>query len=98
MLIEDKVMSGQVSSLIISTDTPNHEGSGQFDGAVILVRAGVICLKRGCIFKCSYNPMSYYETNADLKKAIDQIKGGYFTPATPDMFVDIANHLLYHDT
>lgn len=45
-----------------------------------------------------YNPMKYYEDNAELKKAIDQIKGGYFTPAIPNMFVDIANHLLYHDT
>ena len=42
--------------------------------------------------------MDYYETNPELKKAIDKIKGGYFTPATPNMFVDIANHLLYHDT
>lgn len=42
--------------------------------------------------------MTYYEANPELKKAIDQIKGGYFTPSTPSMFVDIANHLLYHDT
>ena len=42
--------------------------------------------------------MSYYESNPELKKALDQIKSGYFAPATPNLFVDIANHLLYHDT
>lgn len=45
-----------------------------------------------------YNPREYYERNTELKKAIDQIQGGFFSPNEPDAFKDIVNSLLHHDT
>ena len=46
----------------------------------------------------SYNPWSYYEANPELKKAVDQIRSGYFNTSSPSLFVEIADHLLHHDT
>ena len=45
----------------------------------------------------SYNPWSYYEADPELKKAVDQIKSGYFNTSSPSLFVEIADHLLHHD-
>ena len=45
-----------------------------------------------------YNPREYYETNPELKKAIDQINSGFFSPSEPSLFHDLTNHLLTHDT
>ena len=45
-----------------------------------------------------YNAKQYYDTNTELKQAIDQIMGGFFSPHDPDAFKDLANNLLYHDT
>lgn len=39
-----------------------------------------------------YNPREFYEKNAELKKALDQIRDGYFLPDQPHAFHDI-----YHD-
>eukprot|EP00794_Sanderia_malayensis_P020585 gene20585-22616_t len=44
-----------------------------------------------------YTPMDYYKKNPDLKKAIDQIRGGLFSPNNPDEYKDLVNELLYHD-
>ena len=46
---------------------------------------------------CSYNPHEYYEKNPELKQAIDQIGGGYFSPSQPGLFTDISNSLMYND-
>ena len=35
---------------------------------------------------------------AELKKAIDQIHGGHFSPATPDLFHPVTDPLLKYDT
>eukprot|EP00057_Strongylocentrotus_purpuratus_P025655 XP_011680129.1 PREDICTED: LOW QUALITY PROTEIN: glycogen phosphorylase, brain form [Strongylocentrotus purpuratus] len=45
-----------------------------------------------------YNPREFYEKNAELKQAIDQIQGGFFSPNDPGAFHDIVNSLLNHDT
>ncbi|XP_072169352.1 glycogen phosphorylase, brain form-like [Diadema setosum] len=45
-----------------------------------------------------YNPREYYEKNAELKQAIDQIQGNFFSPNNPGTFQDIVNSLLHHDT
>ena len=45
----------------------------------------------------SYNPVVYYNKNPELKKAIDQIKDGFFAPREPELFHDVASNLLEHD-
>lgn len=45
----------------------------------------------------SYNPRVYYEKNQELRKAIDQIKDGYFSPAQPRLFQPIIEALLGRD-
>lgn len=44
-----------------------------------------------------YNPYSYYESNADLKKVLDMIAGGYFSPENKDLFKSIYESLVYQD-
>ena len=41
--------------------------------------------------------MDYYENNPELKKAIDQIKEGFFCSSEPEAFHDVVNSLLHHD-
>jgi len=43
-----------------------------------------------------YNPMEYYEKDPELKKALDQIRDGYFSPEDPDLFQPVVNNLLHH--
>ncbi|XP_077869593.1 glycogen phosphorylase, muscle form-like [Saccoglossus kowalevskii] len=49
------------------------------------------------LHKKGYNAKEYYEKNAELKQAIDQINDGYFSPWDRFCFKDIADTLLYHD-
>ena len=44
-----------------------------------------------------YNAWDYYNSNAELRTAIDQINNGFFSPDKPDMFKDVVNVLLNHD-
>lgn len=44
-----------------------------------------------------YNAWNYYNSNLELKIAIDQINSGFFSPNNPDMFKDVVNVLLNHD-
>ena len=43
-----------------------------------------------------YNPYYYYETNPELKRVIDQIDSGFFSPESPDLFKPISDSLLKH--
>ena len=45
-----------------------------------------------------YNPRQCYEENGELKKAIDQINGGYFSPGSPNLFHPVTDPLLAYDT
>ena len=45
-----------------------------------------------------YTPRQYYEANAELKQAIDQIYSGFFSRSEPTLFHDLVNSLLAHDT
>jgi glycogen phosphorylase len=45
----------------------------------------------------TYNPRSYYEANHELKRAIDQIAEGHFSPENPRLFRPIADSLLNND-
>jgi len=44
-----------------------------------------------------YRPRDYYEANADLREAIDQIAAGFFSPEEPDLFQPLVNNLLGSD-
>jgi len=44
-----------------------------------------------------YDPMNYYNANKELKKVIDMIAGGYFSPFQEDLFKPLTDSLLYHD-
>jgi starch phosphorylase len=44
-----------------------------------------------------YDPRSYYEGNAELRWAVDQIAGGRFSPGEPDLFRPLIDDLLGHD-
>jgi starch phosphorylase len=43
-----------------------------------------------------YNPWDVYHANADLRRALDMIAGGHFSPATPQTFVPIFDALTMH--
>lgn len=42
----------------------------------------------------NYNPREYYKNNQELKKALDMIKDGYFSPQSPSLFKSIVDSLL----
>lgn len=44
-----------------------------------------------------YNPRSYYESNPDLREAIDQLGSGYFSRGDADLFRPLVDNLLHHD-
>jgi glycogen phosphorylase len=44
-----------------------------------------------------YNAWDYYNRNSELKQAIDQISGGYYSPGNPDEFKDVTNMLMQYD-
>ena len=44
-----------------------------------------------------YNPWSYYESNAELREAIDLIGSGFFSGGDSHLFKPFADALLYHD-
>jgi starch phosphorylase len=44
-----------------------------------------------------YNPRSFYESNADLREAIDLIRSGYFSAGDSNLFKPFVDSLLNHD-
>jgi glycogen phosphorylase len=44
-----------------------------------------------------YNPFDYYQHNAELKLAMDQIATGYFSHLDDTVFKDLVKSLLHHD-
>uniref|UniRef100_A0A8C6S8F4 Alpha-1,4 glucan phosphorylase n=1 Tax=Neogobius melanostomus TaxID=47308 RepID=A0A8C6S8F4_9GOBI len=47
--------------------------------------------------KKGYHAEEYYNRLPELKRAIDQIAGGFFSPKQPDLFKEIVNMLMHHD-
>ena len=45
------------------------------------------------LFKKGYNPWDVYHTNAELKKVLDMINSGYFSPDAPSLFRPIFDAL-----
>ncbi|HZG40663.1 MAG TPA: glycogen/starch/alpha-glucan phosphorylase [Nodosilinea sp.] len=44
-----------------------------------------------------HNPWSYYDTNPELKRVLDVIASGLFSPGQPDLFLPILDSLLVGD-
>ena len=80
---------------------------GTLDGANIEIREEVgddnfflFGLKTEEVYKMKsegYNPHHYYETNCELRKALEMIRTGFFSPNEPDLFKPIFDSLAYHD-
>ncbi|KAG7258890.1 hypothetical protein CRUP_008380 [Coryphaenoides rupestris] len=47
--------------------------------------------------KKGYHAEEYYNRLPELKQAMDQISGGFFSPKQPDLFKEIVNMLMHHD-
>jgi starch phosphorylase len=41
-----------------------------------------------------YNPWDYYNSDEELKKVVDQVRSGFFSPNHPDLFAGIGHALL----
>jgi starch phosphorylase len=46
--------------------------------------------------KKEYRPGDYYESNPELKQALDMIRDGYFAPKHPHIFLPLVDSLLTH--
>lgn len=44
-----------------------------------------------------YNPWDYYNSNPELKLAIDRLSSGFFSHGDPNLFRPLLDSLLYHD-
>lgn len=44
-----------------------------------------------------YQPHSYYQNNNHLRKVIDMIRTGYFSPTQPDLFKPICDEITFED-
>ncbi|HEY9644437.1 MAG TPA: glycogen/starch/alpha-glucan phosphorylase, partial [Coleofasciculaceae cyanobacterium] len=44
-----------------------------------------------------YNPLEYYHSNPELKRVIDQLSSGFFSPKEPGLFMPIVSSLLNGD-
>ena len=76
---------------------------GTMDGANIEIREEVgddnififgLTAARVQALKPYYNPWEYYQNNAELRRAIEQIRDGFFNPEEPGLFQDIFETLL----
>jgi starch phosphorylase len=56
-----------------------------------LTKEKVISLK-----SYGYNPRLFYDANPELKRVLDMISGGFFSPGQPDLFKPIVDSLLTH--
>jgi starch phosphorylase len=76
---------------------------GTMDGANIEIRAEVgddnififgLTAAQVQALKPHYNPWEYYQNNAELRRAIEQIRDGFFSPEDTGLFQDIFDTLL----
>ena len=44
-----------------------------------------------------YNPMEFYQKSSNLRRCLDQIRAGLFSPKQPDLFSDFIDNLLKWD-
>ncbi len=80
---------------------------GTLDGANIEIREEVgeenfflFGLKTEEVYEMKsngYDPHYHFETNSDLRKVLEMIRTGYFSPEQPDLFKPIFDALVFHD-
>lgn len=60
------------------------------------IKRNDVCIERETyvVFFGRYNSKEYYEREPELKRALDQIRDGFFSPEDPNLFADIVKHLL----
>lgn len=44
-----------------------------------------------------YSAQNYYQSNPELKRVIDQMASGFFSPKEPGLFMSLVDSLLHHD-
>ena len=49
------------------------------------------------IYNGGYNPMDYYNNSDDLRRVIDLIGSGFFSPGSPHLYGPLLDNLLKHD-
>ncbi len=80
---------------------------GTLDGANIEIKDavgeenififGLTVEEVNALHAAGYRPAEYYERNPELKKVIDMIGSGFFSPREPDRFKPIVDNLLHGD-
>ncbi|MBW4468083.1 MAG: glycogen/starch/alpha-glucan phosphorylase [Pegethrix bostrychoides GSE-TBD4-15B] len=80
---------------------------GTLDGANIEIRQeagaenfflfGLTAEEVAAVKAQGYNPASYYESNAELKGAIDLINSGHFSRGDTELFKPLTDKLMYQD-
>jgi len=80
---------------------------GTLDGANIEIRektgeenfflVGNTVQELGKIRQLGYDPLSWYENNLHLRKVVDQIRFGFFSPMEEKRYADLVNSLLHSD-
>jgi len=45
-------------------------------------------------FRANYNPIDFYETDAELKKTVDALAGPEFSPEDPSVFINLHDSLM----
>ncbi len=81
--------------------------TGTLDGANIEIRErvgednfflfGLTAEEVFALKEDGYNPMGYYNSNPELKAAIDRIASGFFSNGDQGLFKALVDSLLYHD-
>jgi len=80
---------------------------GTLDGANIEIREEVgeenfflFGLKTEEVYEMrsnGYDPHYHFETNSELRKVLEMIRTGYFSPEQPDLFKPVFDALVFHD-
>jgi len=80
---------------------------GTLDGANIEIREevgeenfflfGLSAEQVAALWRQGYHPRTIYESNAELREAVDQIASGRFSAGAPDLFRPLVDSLLNHD-
>ncbi len=57
---------------------------------------GLTAAEAATLKRNGYNPRDYYQRQPELKKALDMIGDGFFSPGNPDLFKPLLDALLNH--
>jgi len=80
---------------------------GTMDGANIEIREqvgaenfflfGLTAAQVGELKSKGHRPRDFYESNPQLREALEQLQSGFFSPGQPGLFAPLVNSLLEHD-